>query len=465
MKRFFSTILLFVALFVAQNASAQLKTSYFMEGSYFRTDLNPALTPTRGYVALPLISEVSAGFYSNYASFENMYFERNGEYVHGLDASVPAAEFLSNLPNSCVDYTNVNVGLFKWGFYTLNRTFYNFGVNYRLDSRSVLPKDYFKMMKGEYKDGINIEDMSMDLSQYIETYAGAAFHLGEHLTIGMRFKFLVGLQNGILNINKMTVADGQYSVHGDIKVNSITMDSSQYNIETNPEIITNDSFEFAKGNINNYGGAIDLGAEMRLLNNKLKLSAAVTDLGYIKWSSKSQMAGTIDWDVNENANIIDLIADFKVAEKAGSLYDYTTRLTTNVNLGAEYNFLGNHFALGLLSHTRIYNNAFASEITTSFNVRPTNWFTVTASHTFLNGNTPGIYGAAINFHPRTVNIFLGMDYIGDSAASKYQSAVLEEINANISPKATSYNFYIGIGFNFGRPDWLVHKNGDEVETE
>ena len=123
MKRFFSTILLLVALVVAQNASAQLKTSYFMEGSYFRTDLNPALTPTRGYVALPLISEVSAGFYSNYASFENMYFERNGEYVHGLDASVPAAEFLSNLPNSCVDYTNVNVGLFKWGFSTLNRTF------------------------------------------------------------------------------------------------------------------------------------------------------------------------------------------------------------------------------------------------------------------------------------------------------------------------------------------------------
>ena len=88
---------------------------------------------------------------------------------------------------------------------------------------------------------------------------------------------------------------------------------------------------------------------------------------------------------------------------------YTTRLTTNVNLGAEYNFLGNHFAVGALSHTRFYRNTIATEFTASFNVRPTNWMTFTASHTFLNGNTPGIFGAAINIHPRAINIFVGMD--------------------------------------------------------
>ena len=46
-------ILLVTATLVAINASAQLRTSYFMEGSYFRNELNPALAPTRGYIAIP----------------------------------------------------------------------------------------------------------------------------------------------------------------------------------------------------------------------------------------------------------------------------------------------------------------------------------------------------------------------------------------------------------------------------
>ena len=34
-------------------SSAQMRTSYFMEGSYFRTDMNAALAPTRGYIKVP----------------------------------------------------------------------------------------------------------------------------------------------------------------------------------------------------------------------------------------------------------------------------------------------------------------------------------------------------------------------------------------------------------------------------
>ena len=127
-------------------------------------------------------------------------------------------------------------------------------------------------------------------------------------------------------------------------------------------------------------------------------------------------------------------------------------------MGAEYNFLGNHFAVGLLSHTRLYRNAVATELTTSLNVRPTNWMTFTASHTFFNGNTPGIYGAAVNIHPRAVNIFFGMDYISSSKnTTDFEPTTMSEIDSMLSPKATSYNFYIGVGFNFGRPDFLVEQ--------
>lgn len=456
-KRFICGALLLIAMMFAESASAQLKTSYFMEGSYFRTDMNPALAPTRGYIALPMLSGLTGGVYSNYNSYENMYYESDGTSIGALNPSVPADEFLSKLPNKCVQTIDLNLSLFKWGFYTLNSTFINVGANMRVNYNSVMPKEYFRMMKGEYENSINIDNMSVDLSQYLETYAGTAIRLGENITIGARFKFLIGLQNGVLNVNKLSVNNDSYSIHGDLKMNSFMYDSTQYNGDPDSVIAMDDSFATMKNNLNSFGSAIDIGAEVRLLEKKLKLSAAITDLGFITWSSKSQLRGSIDCDANEDMGVEELL-NMEVINTPDKLSDYATRLATNVNMGAEYNFLGNHFAVGLLSHTRLYRNAIATEFTTSFNVRPTNWMTFTASHTFFNGNTPGIYGAAVNIHPRAINIFFGMDYIGSSKnTTDFEPTTMSEIDSMLSPKATSYNFYVGVGFNFGRPDFLVEQ--------
>ena len=456
-KRFICGALLLIAMMFAESASAQLKTSYFMEGSYFRTDMNPALAPTRGYIALPLLSGLTGGLYSNYNSYENMYYESDGTYIGALNSSVPANEFLSKLPNKCVQSLDVNLSLFKLGFYTLNSTFINVGANMRVNYNSVMPKEYFRMLKGEYENSINIDNMSADLSQYLETYAGTAIRLGENITVGARFKFLIGLQNGVLNVNKLSVNNNSYSIHGDLKMNSFMYDSTQYNGDPDSIIAMGDSFATMKNNLHSFGSAIDVGAEVSLFEKKLKLSAAITDLGFITWSSKSQLRGSIDCDANEDMGIEELL-NMEVVNMPDKLSDYATRLTTNVNMGAEYNFFGNHFAVGLLSHTRLYRNAVATELTTSFNVRPTNWMTVTASHTFFNGNTPGIYGAAVNIHPRAINIFFGMDYISSSKnTTDFEPTTMSEIDSMLSPKATSYNFYIGVGFNFGRPDFLVEQ--------
>ena len=456
-KRFICGALLLIAMMFAESASAQLKTSYFMEGSYFRTDMNPALAPTRGYIALPLLSGLTGGVYSNYNSYENMYYESDGTYIGALNSSVPANEFLSKLPNKCVQSLDVNLSLFKLGFYTLNSTFINVGANMRVNYNSVMPKEYFRMLKGEYENSINIDNMSADLSQYLETYAGTAIRLGENITVGARFKFLIGLQNGVLNVNKLSVNNNSYSIHGDLKMNSFMYDSTQYNGDPDSIIAMGDSFATMKNNLHSFGSAIDVGAEVSLFEKKLKLSAAITDLGFITWSSKSQLRGSIDCDANEDMGIEELL-NMEVVNMPDKLSDYATRLTTNVNMGAEYNFFGNHFAVGLLSHTRLYRNAVATELTTSFNVRPTNWMTVTASHTFFNGNTPGIYGAAVNIHPRAINIFFGMDYISSSKnTTDFEPTTMSEIDSMLSPKATSYNFYIGVGFNFGRPDFLVEQ--------
>ena len=71
MKRFNKIIITLVALFATLTASAQMRTSYFMEGSYFRTDMNAALAPTRGYIKLPVAGALGVDFGNNYFSVDN----------------------------------------------------------------------------------------------------------------------------------------------------------------------------------------------------------------------------------------------------------------------------------------------------------------------------------------------------------------------------------------------------------
>ena len=48
----------FIMLVCTLSANAQfLRTSYFMEGTHYRQQLNPALTPTKAYLNLPVISQ------------------------------------------------------------------------------------------------------------------------------------------------------------------------------------------------------------------------------------------------------------------------------------------------------------------------------------------------------------------------------------------------------------------------
>jgi hypothetical protein len=94
-------------------------------------------------------------------------------------------------------------------------------------------------------------------------------------------------------------------------------------------------------------------------------------------------------------------------------------------------------------------------------VRPTNWISFTASYTLFNGNVPGVYGAAVNIHPKLINIFFGMDYISEDVEHTYGDFLvtgapfLRSFFGDTYQLPNSFNFYLGVGFNFGRPDFLI----------
>ena len=158
-------VLLETASLVAINASAQLRTSYFMEGSYFRNALNPALTPSRGYVAIPVLSGIGANLNSNILSVDNFLYKHNGEVVTALHSSVDADKFLGRLPQIGFVGVNLNANILGAGFYTKN-SFWNFGINLRSSNDITLSKDVFKVLKTLSNGHYDLNTTSISSTSY-----------------------------------------------------------------------------------------------------------------------------------------------------------------------------------------------------------------------------------------------------------------------------------------------------------
>lgn len=467
------------ALLGVNTANAQSRTSYFMEGSYFRTEFNPALAPTRGYFMIPGLSGINLNLGTNFLSLDNFIYERNGQLVTALHRDVTTEEFLGNLPKNLKVTANANMNLLGVGFYT-KKMFWNFGANLRCDNNLVISPDLFRVVKSLGNGTHDLGSTSLNANWYVETYAGTSFPLFKWMTIGVKGKFLVGLANARAQFNKLYLTINEDIVtaqlDGEWRANSPALNNAalaQEGGEVNFSNLIDITPEHLTKGINSYGAAVDFGVEMRFMNNHLKVSAAVTDLGFIKWGKDSHIGGKVTGGFEysgvtlsdtgvENAD--EIIRPINGAEDYINLEDgimrgtydgYANRLTCSLNAGVEYNMLKNKIALGLFSQTKMLNtttsSTYYSEITASVNLRPMNWISATVSHTMLNGNDAGIFGAAINFHPALFNFYLGVDFID----SNYVNLLSGTDQILPFPRnAKSLNVYAGVAFNFARPKHL-----------
>lgn len=455
MRRLIYLTLCVVASMIGIKASAQMRSTYFMEGSYFRNELNPALAPTRGYVALPLMGGIGVNMNNNFLSVNNFFYKNGNEVVTALHESISADKFLGRLPETGKLAVKLNANILGAGFYT-KKSYWNFGVNLRSNNELTMSKDIFKVLKSLGNGYYDLNNTALSSTSYAEIYVGNTrkivdFSFGT-LTAGAKLKFLMGLMNVSTEMDQMYADISSEKVEGhlqgSIRANGLIFDSSKVvaGDEFSDEIIYDDINDIL-GNLSNFGAAIDLGAELSLLDERLRVSAAITDLGFIKWSSKTHVEAETVADfyfngVDFNTGEADSDSQSEIYMKKVKDAGYSTRLNCSLNLGAEYNVLNDRIGFGLLSHTDFGQKATMSELTASVNFRPINWFSATVSHTLLNRNRFGIWGFALNLHPTGFNFFVGADYIPMKMV-KY-----EEIPIPYSMK--SFNLYMGIGFNIGK---------------
>jgi hypothetical protein len=425
-------------------------TDYFLQNSHTRSSQNPAFIPKQGYVGVPMLSSVGAGIYTNAFQLDNLVFKKNGENVSFLHPSVSSSEFLSNIPDKSFATFYLNYKILSGGFFDKREGFWSFDLGLRALFDVNVPKPLFEMIKIGLSSNPNdpvrysMDNINLAASGYAEVGVGyARTFLDNRLSLGAKAKLLFGAANLDLNIDKLEFAlqDNVWTARS-----KATLTGSGIK----PSYDENDLFESIDTDLSGVGGfglGFDLGAVYKLLNDKLRVSLAFTDLGFMSWSGSSSVnlktseslvtvtpgqgsAINDDFDFNETFDtaIDDIREAVNFRESSGSKGN-TAVLHTTVNAGAEYDVLPGNLSAGLLSSTYLGSN-LGTELTLSANYNPVKlkWLSAGLSYSFMHGKFNTI-GAALHLAPRKwIHFFIAGDYFMPHVSSEFLPVSSKAVN-------------------------------------
>ena len=317
-KKFIGAFLLMMVCVLPANAQF-LRTSYFMDGTHYRQQLNPALIPTQGYFNIPVLGSVNATVGSTSLGYQDII-----DIIDDSDNFYSNPDFLKRLKDKNDLNVNVSTEILSAGWYK-GKNFWSFNVGVRADIGASLTRSMFTFLNemdaledNWRNSNYDISGQKLDINAYGEVGLGYARQINNRLTVGGKVKVLLGIGNMNLKINNVMMnaelpSDArinqlqniQFSsdpaqaaqeiealrneikgYHANLAVNA-QLESSFKGLElveeNGQDYISDFDFDSGKLGIAGYGFGIDLGASYKIMDN-LTVSASVLDLGFIKWS-------------------------------------------------------------------------------------------------------------------------------------------------------------------------------------
>ena len=443
-------------------AQAQyLRSSYFMEGTSARLQLNPGLQPTKGYFNMPIIGSFNMSASSNVLGTSDIIdLMDSGSDLYSNDKLFDRLKADNRLN------VNLNTDILSFGWYR-GKGFWSVNVGLRADFGAALAKDMFSMMRT--MNGFALEDVAgtnqsyslsnqtLNMKAYAEIGLGYSRRITEKLTVGGRVKVLLGLARAEMNIN-------QFDLNLDVpNLRNYQDDASRgelspsdwygkgYSYAADGNVITTlkgggmtfdnngmiDNFDLDAGDLGIAGSGfgIDLGASYKVWDN-LTVSASILDLGFLKWKESETTVATVSGEAHETIDASNYdryiggdflsFERFDFEEGSPEKVKTKTRLYSTLLLAGEYGLLNNKLSVGAMYTARFAEPKTLNELTFLATFRPKNWLNAAISYSPIQASGKSI-GLAVKLGP----LFVGTDYMFFGGNSK------------------SVNGFLGISFPLG----------------
>lgn len=473
MKKILTVLLSLSAACGSLCAQQTLRSAYFLDGYNFRHDMNPAFAAERSYFSVGL-GRMNVETQSN-LGVNNFLFPNNGELTTFMSSSVSPDSFLGNLKERNRLNASVDFDIFSLGIRTED-AFWSFGVNMKMNAGVNIPYSLFEFAKNTGASQMyDISSLSARVNSYVEFALGYSRQISDIVNVGARLKFLVGLANADVNVEKMKVrmdadkwsveSKGKMDISAkflDIRTKGETGaeldDPSDRNLIDFSDGIGSEESPSAGSFMNGYGAAVDLGAEAEIIPG-LRVSLALNDLGFISWKNtvKAETSGKgwsfdgfsdVSFDGGKDnslseqfKNLGDDLADmldFERTEKSGKKM---SALAAVLNAAVEYEMpFYSALTAGFLSSTRFNGPYTYTEGRVFANLKPTKWFSFSLNYAISNLGSS--MGGVIGFHTSGFSMFIGADSIPFAWANAGSGLLYPYRKANVG-----VNF--GLSFNVG----------------
>jgi len=467
-------LIMLLAVVVYDSAAQNSQVLYYMNlpQNHF---LNPALRPSNTvYIGLPVLSGINVNVNNNFFNFSDIFIKRSSgdEIITIFHPDYNVSEFVKKIKDINFIEPQVLVQLFGLGFSAGRDLYITLDVNERVEGNVALPGDFLRLgFEGneQFVGGrINLEALRGDVKYYREAGLGFSKDITNRLRLGIRGKVLFGMAAASIDNKSLGITvndDYTHTFDADLMVN-LSAPVEVYVSDEN----TIDSMAFKDSRFNssseiidyllkskNIGFGIDIGAEISI-SERFKVSASVTDLGYIKWNrdltnlkakSQFEFSGIDLLDVYEGKMTFDSLGQelLDTLEKSFKFIDtqtpFTTYLPFGVSVGASYN-LTKSISLGLLSYTRIIGKQYREALTLSANVNIGNAFSTTFAYTAANYSYDNL-GFGLAFRPGIFQFY----FLVDRIPVTWNKLIFEETTIPLPESWNTIHTRLGMNLVFG----------------
>ncbi|MCL1938591.1 MAG: DUF5723 family protein [Candidatus Azobacteroides sp.] len=444
-------------------------TEYFMSSSFTKTFTNPAKRPEKGYVGIPALTNVAVDLKTNTLNLDNFLFPgvgENGKTGWFLNENVSYDDFMENISSKNYLGVNVDYTILGAGFYVKD-LFLSFDISARANAGINLPKDLFDFAKTGFATGeeaekvYNLSNLRANANAFTQIGFGGSYpFLDSSLTLGAKIKVLLGVAHADFNLDEMRIQINDNVWKASTQASGVMIiPTVQVEYDKKGKVRrfnTDGSFSF----VNGWGLGLDLGATFkpsRIFNftgdfawlDKLTISAALTDIGFISWNKNKMISlttnpqelivtGNHTIDINESDNLFKDIRDN--LEDAVAFYPSTSSKTTSglgakLNWGMEFALMKDQLNIGFLNTAYFNPVKTISEFTIAGAYRPLSGVEVGLSYSFVHSSFQTI-GFALHLGPC---FYISSDY------------AIPHVNSQFIPTSSqAFNVQFGFAIPIGK---------------